>query len=206
MLVIALLSWVSLPVLAIAGVSINVTETTFSPNGDGFRDTSEIHWNQSEAGNVIVRVLQNGNEVSRLGTWNNLAAGSHAFIWAGTTRYDGGSILADGRYTVQVLVTNAGGTGNAATDLLVASSLIGPGLIENWSITSDKIAPGAIKGYHLFQDGQHQLQLPCLFVLSLVLILVYTTHQLFFLLLQCARQAHDRPKALIFQTYAVSLD
>ena len=153
LMVVAMLSWMAAPVLAIANVSIVVTESTFSPNGDGFRDTTEIHWNQNEAGNVIVRVLQNGNEVTRLGTWSNMPAGPHAFVWAGTTRYNGGSRLSNGRYTVQILVTNASGTGSAATDLIVNSSLIGPGGIENWAITSDKIAPGAIKGYHLFQDG-----------------------------------------------------
>lgn len=144
-----ILSWLAAPVLAAAAVGIVITETTFSPNGDGFRDTTEIHWSQSEGGNVTVRALQGGRVVTNLGVWNGLGAGPHAFVWAGTTAYNGGPGLADGRYTIQVLVANANGTGSASADVIINRSLIGPGGIENGAVTGDKIAFGAVNGNHI---------------------------------------------------------
>lgn len=142
----------ALPAGAANEVSLALSETTFSPNGDGFRDTTVVWFKLTGNAKTTVRVLRNGAIVATLHRNANLNAGPHAFIWGGTSGLLGGAPLPDGRYTLQVVAKYSFGTYATAGDFYILRHLIGPGGIENGAVTRDKIAFGAIDGARI-ADG-----------------------------------------------------
>ncbi|MFC4782878.1 FlgD immunoglobulin-like domain containing protein [Nocardioides sp. MAHUQ-72] len=94
----------------LAPVITSAAPSTFSPNGDGRKDTTEVSYRLDSAQSVAWRVLNRSGQTVRgpveLGT---LGAGSHA--WKFNGRNDAGSVLGDGAYTVRLETTRTvGGT------------------------------------------------------------------------------------------------
>lgn len=81
----------------------------FSPNGDGKSDVTSLRFTVSEAGRVTVRVLSpiTGKVLRTLASNHTVASGSQSIVWNG--KDDGGSRVADGRYTVRVYVKDRAG-------------------------------------------------------------------------------------------------
>jgi hypothetical protein len=75
----------------------------FSPNGDGFRDTSQIGFDLSESASVSFMVIDSeGTEVRQIGSSRRLAGDAkHRFTWDG--RDDGGNVVPDGTYRMRVV-------------------------------------------------------------------------------------------------------
>ena len=75
----------------------------FSPNADGYRDTSEIGFDLSEPASVSFMVVDSeGTEVRRIISSRRLAGDAkHRFTWDG--RDDDGNVVADGTYRMRVV-------------------------------------------------------------------------------------------------------
>jgi N,N-dimethylformamidase beta subunit-like, C-terminal/FlgD Ig-like domain len=75
----------------------------FSPNGDGYRDTSRIGFDLSEPASVSFMVIDaEGTEVREVVTDRRLAGDAkHRFTWDG--RNDEGNVVADGTYRMRVV-------------------------------------------------------------------------------------------------------
>ncbi|HYN90382.1 MAG TPA: N,N-dimethylformamidase beta subunit family domain-containing protein [Thermoleophilaceae bacterium] len=75
----------------------------FSPNGDDYRDTTEVGFDLSEPASVTFLVVDAaGNEVRRIVGGRRLAGDSkHRFTWDG--RDDGGNLVPDGTYRMRVV-------------------------------------------------------------------------------------------------------
>jgi hypothetical protein len=75
----------------------------FSPNGDGYRDESEIGFDLSEPASVSFMVVDSeGTEVRRIISSRRLAGDAkHRFSWDG--RNDDGNVVADGTYRMRVV-------------------------------------------------------------------------------------------------------
>src|SRR5688572_8252711 len=75
----------------------------FSPNGDGYRDTSQIGFDLSEPASVSFMVVDSeGTEVRRIVSSRRLAGDEkHRFTWDG--RDDDGNVVADGTYRMRVV-------------------------------------------------------------------------------------------------------
>ena len=75
----------------------------FSPNGDGYRDTSQIGFDLSEPASVSFMVVDSeGTEVRRIISSRWLAGDAkHRFTWDG--RDDDGDVVADGTYRMRVV-------------------------------------------------------------------------------------------------------
>jgi hypothetical protein len=75
----------------------------FSPNGDGYRDTSEVGFDLSEPASVSFMVVDaEGTEVRRIVVGRRLAGDAkHRFTWDG--RDDDGNVVADGTYRMRVV-------------------------------------------------------------------------------------------------------
>jgi hypothetical protein len=75
----------------------------FSPNGDGYRDTSEIGFDLSEPASVSFMVIDTeGTEVRRIIASRRLAGDAkHRFTWDG--RDDDGDVVPDGTYRMRVV-------------------------------------------------------------------------------------------------------
>jgi FlgD Ig-like domain len=75
----------------------------FSPNGDGYRDTSKIGFDLSEPASVSFMVIDaEGTEVRQVVTDRRLAGDAkHRFTWDG--RNDEGNVVADGTYRMRVV-------------------------------------------------------------------------------------------------------
>ncbi len=75
----------------------------FSPNGDGYRDTSEIGFDLSEPASVTFQVVDSeGSEVRRIVNERRLAGDAkHRFRWDG--RDDDGKLVPDGTYRMRVV-------------------------------------------------------------------------------------------------------
>ncbi len=82
------------------------TVSTFSPNGDGYRDSVALTATTSEPGSLAVGV-RNANGTT-LKTWSVNSTGTPASVtWDG--RDASGNIAADGRYVISVAPVDAGG-------------------------------------------------------------------------------------------------
>jgi hypothetical protein len=75
----------------------------FSPNGDGYRDSSEIGFDLSEPASVSFMVVDSeGTEVRRIVSSSRLAGDTkHRFTWDG--RDDAGNVVPDGTYRMRVV-------------------------------------------------------------------------------------------------------
>src|SRR5215212_213487 len=75
----------------------------FSPNGDAYRDSTEIGFDLSEPASVSFMVVDSeGTEVRRILTSRRLAGDAkHRFSWDGTG--DDGNVVADGTYRMRVV-------------------------------------------------------------------------------------------------------
>jgi len=75
----------------------------FSPNGDGYRDTTRVGFDLSEPASLSFMVVDSeGNEVRRLVRERRLAGDAkHRFTWDG--RDDEGELVADGIYRMRVV-------------------------------------------------------------------------------------------------------
>jgi hypothetical protein len=75
----------------------------FSPNGDDYRDTTEVGFDLSEPASVTFMVVDSeGNEVRRIVHERRLAGDAkHRFSWDG--RDDEGSLVGDGTYRMRVV-------------------------------------------------------------------------------------------------------
>jgi hypothetical protein len=75
----------------------------FSPNGDGYRDTTEIGFDLSEPASVSFSVVDaEGTEVRRIVSGRRLAGDAkHRFTWDG--RDDAGHVVPDGTYRMRVV-------------------------------------------------------------------------------------------------------
>lgn len=90
--------------------------TTFSPNGDGYRETAALTATTSEPGSVLASVRTESGATVR--SWTVPAgAGPSTVTWDG--RDDAGAVVADGRYVVSVAPRDASGNTGAAQDRLV---------------------------------------------------------------------------------------
>ncbi|MBI3749894.1 MAG: hypothetical protein HY262_13780 [Chloroflexi bacterium] len=93
------------------------TVSTFSPNGDGYRDTVALTATLSEPGSLAVAVRAvNG---ITLKTWTVPTTGAPTGVaWDG--RDANGNVAADGRYVVSVTPVDAGGNAGAAQERTVS--------------------------------------------------------------------------------------
>jgi N,N-dimethylformamidase beta subunit-like, C-terminal/FlgD Ig-like domain len=75
----------------------------FSPNGDGYRDSTEIGFDLSEPASVSFMVVDSeGTEVRRIVSGRRLTGDAkHRFAWDG--RDDDGNVVADGTYRMRVV-------------------------------------------------------------------------------------------------------
>jgi hypothetical protein len=75
----------------------------FSPNGDGYRDTTKVGFDLSEPASVSFMVVDSeGTEVRRIATDARLAGDAkHRWTWDG--RGDGGQVVPDGTYRMRVV-------------------------------------------------------------------------------------------------------
>jgi hypothetical protein len=75
----------------------------FSPNGDGYRDSSQIGFDLSEPASVSFMVIDaEGTEVRRIVSSRRLAGDAkHRFVWDG--RDDDGQVVGDGIYRMRVV-------------------------------------------------------------------------------------------------------
>jgi flagellar hook assembly protein FlgD len=93
------------------------TVSTFSPNGDGYRDTVALTATTSEPGSLGVGVRDiNGNTLK---TWSAATTGAPTSVsWDG--RDAAGNVAADGRYIVSVTPIDAGGNAGSAQERIVS--------------------------------------------------------------------------------------
>ena len=75
----------------------------FSPNGDGYRDSTQIGFDLSEPASVSFMVIDaEGTEVRRIVSGRRLAGDAkHRFAWDG--RDDDGEVVPDGTYRMRVV-------------------------------------------------------------------------------------------------------
>ena len=109
---------------AIANTASGVTSRSFSPDGDGYKDTLRISWvNRRALGFLELRVFtQDGTKAGVIPmSSGKLSVGTHGFTWDGRI---GGTRLPNGRYLL-ALVGSAGGTvyANPSKTLLRAAQL-----------------------------------------------------------------------------------
>ncbi len=96
------------------------TTTSFSPNGDGYRETAVLRATTSEPGSLVASVRDIFG--STLRSWT-VAAGSGPTTVAWDGRDSGGSVAPDGRYVVSLAPRDAGGNTGASQERTV--SLVG---------------------------------------------------------------------------------
>lgn len=84
------------------GLSLSVTPSAFSPDGNGRKDSTTILIKTGGPGQVIVRILE--GEVERRRWEEGSLGGELSLEWAG--KADGGEPLPDGGYTVEATFTD----------------------------------------------------------------------------------------------------
>jgi flagellar hook assembly protein FlgD len=107
------------------------TETAFSPNGDGVRDSMSLSGATSEAGSIAVRVRDAADTTVRSFTVS-AAAGNVAVTWNG--KNTAGAVVPDGTYDVRLTPRDAAGnSGTGVTRTVTVNNLLG------WVTTSKKL-------------------------------------------------------------------
>ena len=76
---------------------VTASPSTFSPNGDGYRDMTRVSWNLRSAGRLELRLRDARGRVRRTVDFGAEPRGARSFRWSG--RGDDGRALAAGVYT-----------------------------------------------------------------------------------------------------------
>jgi hypothetical protein len=110
-----------------------------SPNGDGFRDSSQVGFDLSRAATVSFSIVDSeGNEVRRLVDGRHLAGDSHnRYTW--NARDDEGRLVPDGEYTMRVVRPDEGRVINSIKKVDVDTV---PPSVRLTSATPGVISPG----------------------------------------------------------------
>ncbi len=99
------------------------TVTRFSPNGDGYRDTTGLTASTSEGGSILVHIRDEGGTVVRS---YSVSAGSAAVAVTWDGKGNDGRVVADGPYDVRLTPRDAAGnTGTGVTRSFVVAALLG---------------------------------------------------------------------------------
>jgi hypothetical protein len=111
----------------------------FSPNGDGFRDSSLVGFDLSEPATITFSVVdEEGGEVRRLVESRRLAGDrKHRFLWNG--RDDEGRAVPDGTYRMRLVRREEGRVINSLKEIEVDRV---PPRVDLTSATPGVIAPG----------------------------------------------------------------
>lgn len=95
--------------------------SVFSPNADGYRDTTLISWSTTTRGRVVVRIADTSGRVRRTFDLGAEPAGRRSVRWTGLTA--SGSRVPDGAYRATVEWTNSTGRySRSSTSLRVINS------------------------------------------------------------------------------------
>lgn len=118
----------AVPALAIGPsiTGLNASPSPFTPNADGYQDTTTIAFTTAADASVRVQVLTAGGAV--LATplpWTQMASGQQSVVWNGKYTDAGGvtRTAADAVYEVVVQASDAGGTTEARTAVTIDSTL-----------------------------------------------------------------------------------
>ncbi len=107
---------------SIRGLSIGLSDTTFSPNADGFQDATTLSYRTEVTSTVRVQVLNSvGKLVRTLQQPVSQPPGVRNLRWDG--RADGGAVLPDGPYTVRVTATVGGSPVSDSKGITLNTSL-----------------------------------------------------------------------------------
>jgi flagellar hook assembly protein FlgD len=107
---------------------------SFSPNGDGSRDTLAIRWNNRRAFDTLaLRVYRPDGKLVGTQSLAETAAGPQATTWDGTVD---GAALPDGSYVIQLVGTTGG-----ATYRWPAADPVAAGFPARVGVTIDRVAP-----------------------------------------------------------------
>ena len=99
------------------------TVTRFSPNGDGYRDTTGLTASTSEGGSILVHIRDEGGTVVRS---YSVSAGSAAVAVTWDGKGNDGRVVADGPYDVRLTPRDAAGnSGIGVTRSFVVAALLG---------------------------------------------------------------------------------
>ncbi len=110
------------PSLSVVSPAADVV-TTFSPNGDGVRDSAAFSGTVTEAGTITVRVRNAADTTVRSFTVST-AAGNAAVTWNGKAQ--DGTVVPDGTYDVRLTPRDAAGnTGGGVTRQVSVVNLLG---------------------------------------------------------------------------------
>ncbi|MGZ4790357.1 MAG: PKD domain-containing protein [Ilumatobacteraceae bacterium] len=91
---------------------------TFSPNGDGYDDSTQIRFCLDNAANVTATVTDsNDGQVRTFAYQASYPSGCQYVTWDGHD--DGGSVVADGTYDIKLTALNASGTPTSVTKEVV---------------------------------------------------------------------------------------
>ena len=100
------------------------TETWFSPNGDGVRETAALTASTSEGGSVLVYVRNEAGDGVRSFSVSASATAPVAVTWDG--KDNDGHVVPDGRYDVRLTPRDAAGnTGTGVTRAFGVAALLG---------------------------------------------------------------------------------
>jgi spore germination protein YaaH/flagellar hook assembly protein FlgD len=111
-----------------------VVSRTFSPNGDGARDTLRLRWMNTVAmTSMTLRVYRLDGTLAGSVAVPALAAGPRTFDWNGRA---GAAIVRDGRYLLQLVGTSGGRTFTAPS-----ASPVTPAQVASFAVTVDTVAP-----------------------------------------------------------------
>ncbi len=100
-----------------------VQYTTFSPNGDGFEDTTKVSYKLSKKATVRVYATDSTGGFYLISPPQKIDASAQAFEWDGTA--GGGKVLPDGKYSVHIEATDDAGN---FTDYVTSITIEGGGI------------------------------------------------------------------------------
>ena len=127
-------AWENAPAKATGTVRVDTTAPTmsgvgedtpapwFSPNGDGFRDTTKVSGSVSETGKVIVRVRRGDTTVRTFAV--DVKAGTFAVTWNGHD--DDGDVVPNGTYELRLSPRDAvSNTGDTSVTTVLLNNVLG---------------------------------------------------------------------------------
>ena len=126
------------------------TVTSFSPNGDGYRDTVALTATTSEPGSLAAAVRDASGATLR--TWSVNSSGAPTRVtWDG--RDASGSIVADGRYVISIAPVdgagNAGSSQERSVSLVAALSRVASSAPVFYPQDLDSLAPSTTLSFTL---------------------------------------------------------
>ena len=138
------------PSQLVALVPAPTTVSTFSPNGDGYRDTATLTATTAEPGSLAASVRDPSG--TTLKTWSVPSSGSPTSVtWDG--RDAAGNIVPDGRYVIAVAAVDAGGnTGivqERTVNLVAALSRVATSVPVFYPQDRDALAPSTTLSFTL---------------------------------------------------------